>query len=92
MKGMLVHLSDPFRAWRQSKADSCIWLVTFCAVTLIDIDIGLCVGVLASLLHITILGQKIKIRVLGNIPRTDVYVEKDRYQSVSVERRFSVYS
>ena len=85
MKGMLVNVKDFFVAWRQSKMDGCIWMVTFCSVILIDIDIGLCVGVIASLLHITILGQKIKVTVLGNIPRTDFYVEKDRYQSVSIE-------
>lgn len=84
MKGMLVNFKDLFTAWQQSKADGCIWLITFLSVILIDIDIGLCVGVLCSLMYITILGQKIKVVVLGNIPKTDIYVPKNRYQSVSI--------
>ncbi len=83
MKGMLVNVKDCYTAWKQSKADGCIWLVTFLSVILIDIDIGLCVGVLCSLLYITILGQKIKVEILGNIPKTDFYVPKNKYQAVS---------
>ena len=84
MKGMLINVKDFFVAWRQSKLDGCIWLLTFSTVVFVDIDVGLCAGVIASLLHITLLSQKVKVTVLGNIPRTDIYVEKDRYQSVSV--------
>lgn len=83
MKGMLVNVKDFFTAWRQSKPDGCIWMVTFCSVILIDIDIGLCVGILCSLLYITVLGQKIKVDILGNIPNTDIYVYKNKYQAVS---------
>ncbi|XP_065214400.1 solute carrier family 26 member 6-like isoform X2 [Planococcus citri] len=81
MKGMLVNVKDFFTAWRQSKPDGFIWLMTFSSVILIDIDIGLCVGVIISLLYITVLGQKVKIEVLGNIPNTDIYVYKNKYQA-----------
>lgn len=83
MKGMLVNVGDFFVAWKHSKIDGTIWLVTFCSVILIDIDIGLCVGVISSLLYITVQGQKIKIETLGNIPKTDIYVPIHKYQSVS---------
>lgn len=83
MKGMLVNVKDFFTAWRQSKPDGFIWLMTFSSVILIDIDIGLCVGVIISLLYITVLGQKVKIEILGNIPNTDIYVYKNKYQAVS---------
>lgn len=83
MKGMLVNMKDFFTAWRQSKPDGFIWLVTFSSVILIDIDIGLCVGVLSSLIYITVLGQKVKVEVLGNIPNTDIYVYKNKYQAVN---------
>lgn len=83
MKGMLVNVRDFFAAWKQSKMDGCIWMITFLSVILIDIDIGLCVGVLTSLIYITAMGQKIKIQVLGWIPKTDIYVPTTRYQSVN---------
>lgn len=73
---------DFFKAWRQSRLNACIWLLTFSTVVLIDVNVGLCAGVIASLLHITVLGQKVKVTVLGNIPRTDLYVEKSRYKLV----------
>lgn len=77
-----MNIGDFFKAWRQSKPDGFIWLITFSSVILIDIDIGLCVGVVISLLYITILGQKVKVEILGNIPNTDIYVNKNKYQVV----------
>ncbi|KAG8239970.1 hypothetical protein J437_LFUL018567 [Ladona fulva] len=83
LKGMFVQIKDVFSIWHRSKMDGLVWLLTFFGVVVIDIDIGLAIGIALSILTVVMLGQKVKIFVFGNIPGTDIYLDVSRYKAVS---------
>jgi hypothetical protein len=58
------------------------WLVTFLGVIIIDVDIGLYIGLGFSLLLIIVQSQRALTSVLGNIPYTDIYESIDICEDV----------
>lgn len=80
---MLLQVKDFFHFWKLSKMDAVVWLVTFVTVAFISIDIGLLVGVCLSLVTIFALGCKPYMCLLGHVPHTDLYLDINRYKSVS---------
>lgn len=67
--------------WRLSRLDAFVWLATFLCTVLIDIDVGLAVGIALSLASIFIRGMKPYTCLLGNVPRTDFYLDVSRYKT-----------
>jgi solute carrier family 26 protein len=51
------------------------WIGTFLAVVIIDIDIGLLIGIIISVLALYIKGLKSYSSMLGQVPDTDIYVD-----------------
>ncbi|XP_033215151.1 solute carrier family 26 member 6-like [Belonocnema kinseyi] len=80
LKGMLIQAKALFKFWKLSKTDGLIWIVTLLSVVLIGIDVGLLVGILASLASIWIHSIKSYTCLLGHIPNTDLYLDQSRYQ------------
>lgn len=72
-----------FDFWRLSQLDALVWLMTFLSVVIVAIDVGLAVGVLLSLACIFIRGMKPYTCLLGHVPHTDLYLDVNRYKSVS---------
>lgn len=78
---MLLQVRHFFEFWRLSRLDACVWLAT-CLVTVIaDIDVGLAVGIALSLASIFIRSMKPYTCLLGNVPRTDFYLDVSRYKT-----------
>lgn len=51
------------------------WIVTFLAVVLVDVDVGLVFGLCVSLVALYIKGWKSECAILGMVPGTDIYVD-----------------
>lgn len=83
LKGMFMQVKDLPVAWRQSPFDGMIWLTTFLAVVMLDIDYGLGLGVALSLICVLIMGQRPKVCRLGQVPNTEIFLDIIRYQAVS---------
>jgi len=83
LKGMFMQMKDAPVAWRQSPFDGMIWVTTFLAVVLLDIDYGLGLGVAVSLICVLIMGQRPRICQLGQVPNTQIFLDINRYQAVS---------
>ncbi|NP_001126336.1 solute carrier family 26 member 6 [Pongo abelii] len=73
LKGMLRQLSDVRSLWKANRADLLIWLVTFTATILLNLDLGLVVAVIFSLLLVVVRTQMPHYSVLGQVPDTDIY-------------------
>lgn len=65
LKGMLMQVKQFFEFWKISRLDAAVWLVTFLAVVIFAIDIGLLVGIVLSLACIFIRGMKPYTCLLG---------------------------
>lgn len=84
LKGMLIQVTSLKRFWTLSKLDGMVWIVTFLTTVIINVDVGLLVGVIVSLLTVMILGMKPYTCILGSVPGTDLYVDMKRYKKVSL--------
>ncbi|XP_072257754.1 pendrin-like isoform X2 [Pyxicephalus adspersus] len=82
LKGMFLQVLDVPRLWKQSKWDTAIWLFTFVASLLLDIDLGLFVGIIFGLFTIFLRVQYPSYSSLGNIPGTDIYRGTETYKKV----------
>ncbi|XP_062971385.1 solute carrier family 26 member 6 isoform X2 [Cynocephalus volans] len=79
LKGMLKQFSDICSLWKTNRMDLLIWLVTFVATILLDLDLGLAVAVIFSLLLVVVRTQLPYYSVLGQVPDTDIYIDVAEY-------------
>ncbi|XP_063783140.1 pendrin-like [Pseudophryne corroboree] len=82
LKGMFWQVVDVPRLWRQSKWDTAIWLFTCAASLLLDIDLGLLVGIVFGLFTVLLRVQYPTYSSLGNVPGTDIYRDSKKYKNV----------
>uniref|UniRef100_A0A671EHC9 Solute carrier family 26 member 6 n=1 Tax=Rhinolophus ferrumequinum TaxID=59479 RepID=A0A671EHC9_RHIFE len=73
LKGMLKQFTDICSLWKANRVDLLIWLVTFVATVLLNLDLGLAVAVVFSLLLLVVRMQLPHYSVLGQVPDTDIY-------------------
>lgn len=81
---MFMQFHDLKQVWRTSRADAIIWFAAFVAVVGLDIDIGLAVGVLVSIIVLLLRNQKPSTALLGNVRGTDIYLDISKYKLVSL--------
>lgn len=67
--------------YRLSGLDAIVWMATFLTVVIVAIDIGLLVGIVLSLTCIFIRGMKPYTCLLGQVPRTDLFLDITRYKA-----------
>jgi len=79
LKGILLQVLDFPKIWRKSKTDGTVWIVTYSTAIVLDIDMGLLIGVTVSLLIVFVKGVLHEVHVLGRLPDTDLYVRLDLY-------------
>ncbi|XP_014647226.1 PREDICTED: solute carrier family 26 member 6 isoform X1 [Ceratotherium simum simum] len=79
LKGMLRQFTDICSLWKANRVDLLIWLVTFVATILLNMDLGLAVAVAFSLLLVVVRTQLPHYSVLGQMPDTDIYRDVAEY-------------
>lgn len=79
---MLLQTKDFIKFYKLSHLDAVVWIVTFLTVVIVAIDIGLAVGIVMSIACIFIRGLKPYTCLLGNVPKTDLYLDISRYKAV----------
>jgi len=81
LKSLFLQVYDLKKFYSQSTLEAIVWLVTFLSVVLIDIDLGLLLGVVMSIAVLYIKGYKAYSSVLGQIPDTDIYADIQTHSS-----------
>ncbi|XP_063865117.1 prestin-like isoform X3 [Scylla paramamosain] len=81
LKGMFLQVNDLKRIWKVSRMDATIWLSSFLGVVIIDIDYGLLIGIIVSLLVLLCRSQQPKTARFGHIANTDLYLDVAKYSS-----------
>uniref|UniRef100_A0ABI8ACJ7 Solute carrier family 26 member 6 n=1 Tax=Felis catus TaxID=9685 RepID=A0ABI8ACJ7_FELCA len=79
LKGMLKQFTDICSLWKANRVDLLIWLVTFVATILLNLDLGLAVAVVFSLLLVVFRTQLPHYSILGQVPDTDIYRDVAEY-------------
>ncbi|XP_063282296.1 solute carrier family 26 member 6-like [Pelobates fuscus] len=79
LKGIFKQFLDIPMLWRTNRIDLLVWLVTFAATILLNLDIGLGVSVAFSIITIIFRTQLPHYSVLGQVSNTDIYRDVARY-------------
>ncbi|CAI9159741.1 unnamed protein product [Rangifer tarandus platyrhynchus] len=79
LKGMVMQFTDVFSLWKANRVDLLIWVVTFVATILLNLDLGLAVAVVFSLMLVVVRTQMPHYSVLGQVPDTDIYRDVAEY-------------
>ncbi|KAM7095730.1 LOW QUALITY PROTEIN: solute carrier family 26 member 6 [Ciconia maguari] len=80
LKGMFKQFSDLRTLWKSNRVDLMVWIVTFVATLLLNLDIGLGAAVAFGLLTVIFRTQLPHYSILGRIADTDVYRDVAEYQ------------
>ncbi|XP_045113583.1 prestin-like isoform X1 [Portunus trituberculatus] len=81
LKGMFLQVHELKRIWKVSRMDASIWLSSFLGVVIIDIDYGLLIGIIVSLVVLLCRSQQPKTARFGHIANTDLYLDVTKYSS-----------
>ncbi|XP_054834736.1 solute carrier family 26 member 6 [Eublepharis macularius] len=79
LKGMFKQFKDIPALWRSNFTDLLIWLVTFVATLLLNLDMGLGVAVAFSLLTVIFRTQMAHYSILGQVSKTGIYKDLAEY-------------
>ncbi|NXE88118.1 S26A6 protein, partial [Menura novaehollandiae] len=80
LKGMFKQFSDLSMLWKSNRVDLLVWIVTFVATLLLNLDIGLAASVAFGLLTVIFRSQLPHYSILGRISDTDVYRDVAEYE------------
>nr|XP_032822731.1 solute carrier family 26 member 6-like [Petromyzon marinus] len=78
LRGMFCQFGDLPVLWRTSRADFAIWLVSFVAVVLLGLDLGLAASVAFSLLTVIVRTQRPRYSLLGKLPDCETYCDIEK--------------
>ncbi|NWU67556.1 S26A6 protein, partial [Pterocles burchelli] len=81
LKGMFKQFNDLPMLWKSNRVDLMVWIVTFVATLLLNLDIGLGVSVAFGLLTVIFRTQLPHYSILGRISDTDIYRDVAEYQT-----------
>ncbi|NXW00325.1 S26A3 protein, partial [Fregetta grallaria] len=80
LKGMFKQFNDLRMLWESNRVDLMVWIVTFVATLMLNLDIGLGASVVFGLLTVIFRTQLPHYSILGRISDTDVYRDVAEYQ------------
>ena len=78
----LIDIAEAKHLWDANKTDFAMLLITFISTLTLGIELGIATGVLLSLAVIIYKTSRPNVAVLGNIPETNIYRNKERYNEV----------
>ncbi|OXB64510.1 hypothetical protein ASZ78_012773 [Callipepla squamata] len=80
LKGMFKQFTDLRTLWKSNRVDLMVWVVTFIATLLLNLDIGLGASVAFALLTVIFRTQLPHYSILGRVTNTDVYKDVAEYE------------
>ncbi|XP_064409157.1 solute carrier family 26 member 6-like, partial [Latimeria chalumnae] len=80
LKTMFKQFTDIATLWRTNRIDLLVWIVTFVATLLLNLDIGLAVSVGFALLTVIFRTQMSTYAILGQVLETDIYRDMTQHK------------
>jgi len=91
LKGMFMQFKDLKKLVKLSPLDAAVWIISLLATVLIDIDIGLGFGVIASISVLIYRGHCPHYGVLGRLPETEFYADPSQYPTAVEEPGIKIF-
>ncbi|KAM4611023.1 solute carrier family 26 member 10 [Polymixia lowei] len=73
LRQMFLQFQDLPDLWRISRIDFMVWLVTWLSVVVLNVDLGLAIGVVFSMMTVICRTQRAGCSVLGRASNTEIY-------------------
>ncbi|XP_063149970.1 solute carrier family 26 member 10-like isoform X2 [Candoia aspera] len=73
LRQMFLQFRDLPELWRISHVDFAVWVVTWLSVVVLNVDFGLAVGVVFSMMTVVCRTQRAECSVLGRAADTEIY-------------------
>ncbi|KAL1020908.1 hypothetical protein UPYG_G00006260 [Umbra pygmaea] len=73
LRQMFLQFQDLPELWRISRIDFVVWLVTWLSVVVLNVDVGLAIGVIFSVMTVIYRTQRAGCSVLGRASNTEIY-------------------
>ncbi|TMS16792.1 Prestin [Larimichthys crocea] len=73
LRQMFLQFQDLPELWRISKIDFMVWVVTWLSVVVLNVDLGLAIGVVFSMMTVICRTQRASCSVLGRASNTEIY-------------------
>ncbi|XP_013874433.1 solute carrier family 26 member 10 [Austrofundulus limnaeus] len=73
LRQMFLQFQDLPELWRISKLDFLVWVVTWLSVVVLNVDLGLAIGVGFSMMTVICRTQRAECSVLGRASNTEIY-------------------
>ncbi|XP_017536319.3 solute carrier family 26 member 10 isoform X15 [Manis javanica] len=73
MRQMFFQMQELPQLWRISRVDFAVWMVTWVAVVILSVDLGLAVGVVFSMMTVVCRTQRVQCLALGLAEGTELY-------------------
>uniref|UniRef100_A0A3Q2ZGD1 Solute carrier family 26 member 10 n=1 Tax=Kryptolebias marmoratus TaxID=37003 RepID=A0A3Q2ZGD1_KRYMA len=73
LRQMFLQFQDLPELWRISKLDFMVWVVTWLSVVVLNVDLGLAIGVGFSMMTVICRTQRAECSVLGRASNTEIY-------------------
>ncbi|XP_014783600.1 prestin [Octopus bimaculoides] len=84
LKGLFLQIADLKKFWHINIFDFTIWLITFLSVVFLDIDYGLGIGIVISLLTVVLQSQLGPSYRIARLPKEHLLVEHKLYHSEEI--------
>jgi SulP family sulfate permease len=81
----LINFKEARFLWRANKLDFWLMLVTFLATLLLGIEFGIITGVGLSLIILIFRTSRPYVAVLGKVPNSNFYKNKERFEEVLID-------
>ncbi|KAM5182128.1 solute carrier family 26 member 10-like [Mantella aurantiaca] len=78
LRQMFVQFQELPELWKISKTDFSVWVVTWLAVVILNVEVGLMVGVVFSMMTVVCRTQRTQCSVLGRAVNTEIYRPVDQ--------------
>ncbi|XP_048774241.1 prestin-like isoform X2 [Ostrea edulis] len=79
LRSMFLQVLELKNLWKVSRYDCVIWVVTFLAVVILYVDLGLWVGLIFSFLTVVVRTQCAKAVSLQKIPDVEMFADDKKY-------------
>ncbi|KAI4896534.1 hypothetical protein NFI96_010307 [Prochilodus magdalenae] len=79
LRQMFIQFQDLPDLWRVSRIDFLVWLVTWLSVVVLNVDLGLAIGVVFSMMTVICRTQRAGCSVLGRASNTEIYRPIDNH-------------
>ncbi|XP_030625582.1 solute carrier family 26 member 10 [Chanos chanos] len=79
LRQMFLQFQDLPDLWRISKIDFVVWVVTWLSVVVLNVDLGLAIGVVFSMMTVICRTQRAGCAVMGRASNTEIYRPIDHH-------------